>query len=90
MKIRRILHLTGKGLRDCFTEKAALLVTVTPVILALVLMILYGNLETSLGGSMYQWLLLMCTLFALALLPSCVVPFLVGDEKEKGTAAVLL
>ena len=87
MKIKRFLTLVKKDMRDCFTEKTALLMTAVPVVFALVFRLLFSD-----GGygDMAEWMTLVCLLFNLSLLPLSVLPLLIGEEKEQGTVPTLL
>lgn len=86
-KIKRFLTLVKKDVRDCFTEKTALLMTAVPVVFALVFRLLFSD-----GGygDMAEWITLVCLLFNLSLLPLSVLPLLIGEEKEQGTVPALL
>lgn len=86
MNIKKWMNLFQKDVRDSLTEKTSLLMISVSIVFEIILNFLSLYMEFEYP---YTANLLMCSVFNLAILPMCIFPLLVAEEKEKQTASVL-
>lgn len=84
--MKKLMVLIKKDIREAVTEKTSLLMLLTAPVLYLVLSLFVGDQENILP---YKYMFLMCTLFQIGLVPICLFPLLIGEEKEKNTLPIL-
>lgn len=83
--MKKMWVLIGKDIRDGLTEKTSLQMICVPVVFTLVFKYLVFSIE----NVTILYILWICTFFNVALLPMCVFPLLVTQEKEKHTLPIL-
>lgn len=86
MKVKKMSVLIRKDIRDAVTEKTSLLMVSVPIVFS----VLFKYIVFAVGKEMLWYILYLCSFFNIALMPMCVFPLLVTQEKEKRTLPVLL
>ena len=84
--MKKMWVLIGKDIRDGLTEKTSLQMLCVPVVFT----VIFKYLVFSRGDVTIFYILWMCTFFNVALLPMCLFPLLVTQEKETHTLPVLI
>lgn len=84
--MKKMFVLIRKDIRDAVTEKTSLLMASVPIVFS----ILFKYIVFAVGKEILWYILYSCSFYNIALMPMCVFPLLVTQEKEKQTLPVLL
>ena len=86
MNMRVVNTLTKKDFKNCFSNKNLLASLAIPVGFC----ILYNYLFSGIVGLESTYVLQMCAIFAIAIVPTTILPVMIAEEKEKYTLRSLM
>ena len=81
-----ICTLLKKDLKSCLANKNILVSVLIPIFFCL----LYRFLFSSLGDGLEDFVLSACTVFAISIVPTSILPVMIAEEKEKYTLRSLM
>ena len=86
MNTRIICALFKKDLKGCLSNKNILVSFLIPIVFCFI----YQYMFSGLGDDVNTYVLSMCAVFSISIIPSSILPVMIAEEKEKYTLRSLM